>query len=101
MILFTGAFHAWVFRAWWLTSGTSGSRTSRYGVLACVQGTSVALPHPSPGSEVEASVFGISVRALLLATSLPLCMVSFPAPGQRLSVSAFKGCNSALEAFLF
>ena len=41
------------------------------------------------------------VRALLQATSLPHYMVSSPAPGQGLSVSAFKGCNSALKAFLF
>ena len=47
------------------------------------------------------SVFGIAVRVLLRATSLPHCMVSFPAPGQGLSVSAFKGCSSALKVFLF
>ena len=29
VILFTWAFHALVFHAWWLASGTSGSRTSR------------------------------------------------------------------------
>ena len=29
VILFTRAFHARVFRAWWLASNTSGSRTSR------------------------------------------------------------------------
>ena len=69
-------------------------------MLAYVQGASDSLPHPSPGSEVEASIFGIAVRALLQATSLPHCMVS-SAPGQGLSVSAFKGCNSALKAFLF
>ena len=29
VILFTRAFHARVFRPWWLASGTAGSRTSR------------------------------------------------------------------------
>ena len=70
-------------------------------MLASVQGASDSLPHPSPGSEIGASVFGIAVRALLQAMSFPHYMVSFPAPGQGLSVSAFKGCNSALKAFLF
>ena len=91
MILFTWAFHALVFHAWWLASGTSGSRTSRYGLLAYDQGASDSLPHPSPGREIEASVFGIAVRALLQATSLPNCMDASPVPGQGLSVSAFKG----------
>ena len=70
-------------------------------MLAYVHGASDSLPRPSPVSEVEASVFGIAVRALLQATSLPHCMVSSPAPGQGLSVSAFQGCNSALKASLF
>ena len=70
-------------------------------MLAYVQGASDSVLHPSPGSEVEASVFGIAVRALLQATSLPHCMVSSPTPGQGLSVSAFKGYNSALKVFLF
>ena len=70
-------------------------------MLAYVQGASDSLPHPSSGSEVETSVFGIVVPVLLQATSLPHCMVSSPAPGQGLSVSAFKGCSSALKAFLF
>ena len=70
-------------------------------MLACVQGASDSLLLPSPGSEVEASVLGIAVWVLLQATSLPHCRVSSPAPGQGLSVSAFKGCSSALKAFLF
>ena len=37
------------------------------------------------------SVFGIAVRALLRATSLPLGMDVSPAPGQSLSVSTFYG----------
>ena len=61
MIPFTWAFHALVLHAWWLASGTSRSRTSRKGLLACCQGASDSLPHPFPGREVEASVFGIAV----------------------------------------
>ena len=45
MILFAWAFHALVFHAWGLASGSSGSRTSRYGLLVCVQGASDSLPH--------------------------------------------------------
>ena len=89
MILFTWAFHALVFHAWGLASGSSGSRTSRYGLLVYVQGASDSLPHSSPGREVVASVFGVAVRALLQATSLPLGMDVSPAPGRSLSVSTF------------
>ena len=78
VIPFTWAFHALVLHAWWLASGTSGSRTSRKGLLAYCQGASDSLPHPSPGSEVEASVFGIAVRMLLQAKPLTRCMESSP-----------------------
>ena len=71
------------------------------GLLTSWQGALDSLLHPSPGREVEASVFGIAVRTLLQATSLPRCMESSPVPGQGLSVSAFKGCNSVLKAFSF
>ena len=89
MILFTWAFHVLVFHAWWLASGSSGSRAFRYGLLVYVQGVSDSLPHSSPVHEVVASVFGVAVRALLQATSLPHGMDASPAPGQSLSVSAF------------
>ena len=89
MILFTWAFHALVFHSWWLASGSSGSRTSRYGLLVYVQGASNSLPHPSPGREVVASVFDVVVRALLQATTLPHGMDASPAPGQSLSIPAF------------
>ena len=69
---FTWAFHALVLHAWWLASGASGSQTSRNGLLAYYQGASDSLPHPSPGREAKSSVFGIVVRALLQATSLPM-----------------------------
>ena len=91
VILFTWAFHALVFHAWWLASGTSGSRTARLGLLAYDQGASDSLPHLSPGREVESSVFGIAVLVLLQATSLPNGLDASPAPGQGLSVSTFKG----------
>ena len=89
MILFTWAFHGLVFHAWGLASGSSRSRTSRYGLLVYVQGASDSLSHSSPGREVVASVFGVAVRALLQATSLPLGMDVSPAPGRILSVSTF------------
>ena len=74
--LHEGVFHARVFCAWWLASDCSGSRSSREGVLACIQGASDSLRYPSPGGETEYSVFGIAVRVLLRATSLPHGMVS-------------------------
>ena len=57
VIPFTWAFHALALHAWWLASGTPGSRTSRNGLLAYCHGASKSLPHPSPGCEVDASVF--------------------------------------------
>ena len=89
MICFTLAFYALVFHARGLASGSSGSRTSWYGLLVYVQGASDSLPHSSPGREVVASVFGVVVRVLLQATSLPLGMDVSPAPGRSLSVSTF------------
>ena len=89
VILFTWAFHALVFHAWGFASGSSGSRTSRYGLLVYVQGASDSLPHSSPWREVGTSVFGVEVRALLQATSLPLGMDVSLAPGRSLSVSTF------------
>ena len=60
VIFFTwgpGHFHALVFHAWRLASGSSGSWTSRYGLLVYVQGASDSLPHSSPGGGVMASGF--------------------------------------------
>ena len=61
----------------------------------------ILLLHPSPGREVEFSVFGIAVRTLLQATSLPRCIESSPVPGQGLSVSVFKDCISVIKVFSF
>ena len=101
VIPFTWAFHALALHAWWLASGTSGSRTSREGLLAYCQGASESLPPPLPG-----------VRSMLLFLvswsgccsrqhHLHVVMESSPEPGQVSSVSAFKGCSSALKAFSF
>ena len=90
-----------VFYAWWLTSGTSGSRTSRYGLLVYDQGASDSLPHPSPRREVESSVFGIAVRALLQATSLPNCMDASRRRTRVCRSLPLKDCNSVLKFFLF
>ena len=89
MILFAWACHALVFHLSGLASGSSGSRISRYGLLVYVQGASNSLPHSSSGREVVASCFGVAVRELLQATSLPLGMDVSPAPGRGLSVSTF------------
>ena len=56
------SFHLGVFMRWssthgGLASGSSGSQTSRYGLLVYVQGASDSLPHSSPGGEVVASGF--------------------------------------------
>ena len=72
-----------------LASGSSGSQASWFGLLVYVQGASDSMPHSSPEGEVVAS--GIAVRALLLATSLPLGMDISLAPGRCLSVSTFYG----------
>ena len=87
MILFTWAFSC----VGGLASGSSGRRTSRYGLLVYVQGGSDSLPHSSPGGEVVASVSGIAVRALLLATSLLLGLDVSLAPSRCLSVSTVYG----------
>ena len=55
------SFHLGVFMCWsstlgGLASGSSGSQTSRYGLLVYNQGASDSLPH-SPGGEVVASGF--------------------------------------------
>ena len=76
VFLSPGRFHERVSCAWWLGSDSSGSRTSREGVLACIQGASDSLHHPSPGGETESSVFGMAVLVLLGAMSLPHGMVS-------------------------
>ena len=100
-VSFTRAFfHARVFRAWWLTSDSPGSRASQEVVLACIQGASDSLRHPSPGGETKTSAFGIAVRVLLRAMSLSHCMVSSLVTGRGLSISALKGCISAPFGFL-
>ena len=87
-------FHLGVFMRWssthmGLTSGSSGCRTSRYGLLVYVQGASDFLPHSSPGGEVVASGFwhsGTGVAPVNVLSSWHGCL-----PGARsgLSLSTF------------
>ena len=51
-----------------------------------------------PGVRSMLLFFGTAVWTLLQATALTRSMESFPKPGHGLSVSAFKGCSSALNA---
>ena len=53
---------------------------------------------PLPGVRSMLLLFGIAVWTLLQATPPPRSMESSPKAGQGLSVSAFKGCSSALDA---
>ena len=77
-----GRFHAVVFRAWGLASGSSGSLTSWFERLVSLQGASDSMAHFSPEGVIVISASGIAVRALLLATSLTLTMVIPLAPGR-------------------
>ena len=105
VILFTWVFHALVFHAWGLACSSSGSRTSRYGLLVYVQGASDSLPHSSPGRKVVASVFGVAVRALLQATCSrrrPF-LLAWMSPWRRVRVCPslpFKDCNSVLKVLV-
>ena len=93
------AFHLGVSMRWssthgGLASGSSGCQASRYGLLVSVQGASDSMPHSSPEGEV------VAVRALLLATSLPLGMDVSLAPGRCLSVSTFYRLFSILKVLV-
>ena len=70
-----------------LTSGSYGSLASRYGfpvwLLVPRQGASDSMPHFSPEGVVVTSGFWHSGTALLLATSLPLDLMS---PWRRVGV---------------
>ena len=77
-----GRFHALVFRAWGLASGSSGSLTSRFERLVSLQGASDSMARFSPEGVVVISASGIAVRALLLVTSHTLTMVIPLAPGR-------------------
>ena len=95
-----GVFHARAFRAWWLASHSSGSRSSREGVLACLQGASDSLRHPSPVGETV-FCFRHSGTGVALGNVPSTWHGILPATGRGLSVFALKGCNSAPLAFLF
>ena len=50
-------------------------------MLVYCQGASESLPHPSPGREVNASVFGIVLQTLLQATPLSRSLGFLPYAG--------------------
>ena len=77
-----GRCHAWVSPHGWLASCSSGSLPSRVERLVSLQGASVSMTPFSPERVVLFSGSGIAVRALLLATSLPLTMVLPLTPGR-------------------
>ena len=83
-----------------LASGSSGSLASQFELLVSLQGASDSMPHFSPEGVVVISGSVIAVRALLLATSLPLDMVISLAPGRWLSVSTFSGWFSVLKVLV-
>ena len=102
VILFTWAFHALVFHAWWLASGSSGCRTSWYRLLLYVQGASDSLPHRSPGREVVASGFGVAVRALLPGAGsefVRLCLLRIATLSLRFSCSEVPGPHVLLSSY--
>ena len=74
----------------WLASCSSGSLPSRFERLVSLQGASDSMTHFSPERVVVFSGSGIAVRALLLATSLPLTMVLPLTPGRFVRLYLFR-----------
>ena len=85
-----GRCHAWVSPHGWLTSCPSGSLPSRLERLVSLQGASDSMTHFSPERVVVFSGSGIAVRALLLATFLPLTMVLPLSPGRFVRLYLFR-----------
>ena len=88
------AFHLgvsmrWSFTHGGLACGSSGSLASRFERLVSLLGASDSMPHFSPEGVVVISGSGITVRALLLATSLTLTMVIPLAPGRIVRLYLF------------
>ena len=100
------AFHLGVSMRWssthrGLTSGSSGSLASRFELLVGHFWVPQILCLTSlPRVWSCFLVSGIAVRALLLATSLPLDMVVSLGPGRCLSVSTFSGWFSVLKVLV-
>ena len=97
----TWAFHALALHAWWLASCTSRNGLLGMGCWRIVMVPQNLCLTPLLGVRSMLLFFGIAVRTLLPATPLTRSMESSPKLGQGLSVSAFKGCSSALNAFSF
>ena len=85
-----GHFHAWVSPHGRLASCSSGSLPSRFERLVSLQGASDSMTRFSPEGVVMFSGSGIAVRALLLATSLPLTMVLPLTPGRFVRLYLFR-----------
>ena len=85
-----GRCHAWVSPHGWLASCSSGSLPSRFERLVSLQGASGSMTPFSPERGVMFSGSGIAVRALLLATSLPLTMVLPLTPGRFVRLFLFR-----------
>ena len=77
-------------RMGWLASCSSGSLPSRFERLVSLQGTSGSMTPFSPERVVMFSGSGIAVRALLLATSLPLTMVLPLTPSRFVRLYLFR-----------
>ena len=87
---FTWAFHVWFSPHGRLASCSSGSLLSRFERLVSLQGASDSMTHFSHEGVVVFSGSGIAVRALLLATSLPLTMVLPLTPGRFVRLCLFR-----------
>ena len=99
VLSFTCAMPGGVFLAWlacWLLSWKFTFLFRAAGLYAGCLGFYASL---LPRRSVVVSEAGMAVRALLLATSLPLTMV-FPCAGSNLSVSTFLGWFAILEVLV-
>ena len=97
-------FHLGVFMRWPSTHDGSLAALLEVGFLGMGCWRIVRVPQnlcliPLPGARSMLLFFGIAVWTLLQATPLTRSMESSPKPGHGLSVSAFKGCSSALNAY--
>ena len=96
----------WCFMRWPYMHGGSLAALPEVGLLGMGCWRIVMVPQnlcltPLPGVRSMLLFFGMAVWTLLPATPLTRSMESSPKPGQGLSVSAFKGCSPALNAFPF
>ena len=80
-----------------LASCSSGNLPSRFEWLVSLQGASGSMTPFSPERVVMFSGSGIAVRALLLATSLPLSMVLPLTPGRFVRLYLFPDGSLSLR----